>query len=47
MGSGPDHFLSQGNILWRFNQELESNSALAADNSRKLPVYLVIFGLAQ
>ncbi|RSH92638.1 hypothetical protein EHS25_008083 [Saitozyma podzolica] len=36
----------EGNILWRFNQELESNSALAADNSRKLPVYLVIFGLA-
>lgn len=40
---------SQSNILWRFNREIDStNSAtVEAGNNRRLPIYLVIFGLAQ
>lgn len=38
----------EGNILWRFNAEVDSGSAsyLRVENSRRLPVYLVIYGLA-
>ncbi|EIW72740.1 hypothetical protein TREMEDRAFT_16349, partial [Tremella mesenterica DSM 1558] len=38
----------EGNILWRFNQEAQSSnvSLLILENKRRLPVYLVIFGLA-
>jgi len=38
----------QGNILWRFNLEVKSSNSteLELENKRRLPVYLVIFGLA-
>ena len=38
----------EGNILWRFNAEVKSSSSteLELENKRRLPVYLVIYGLA-
>ena len=40
--------LSQGNILWRFNVEVSSSDSteLELENKRRLPIYLIIFGLA-
>jgi len=39
----------QGNILWRFNAEIDANDAtdLNFERKRRLPIYLVIYGLAQ
>jgi hypothetical protein len=39
----------KANILWRFNHAVKSDqsSALIWQNKRRLPVYLIIFGLAQ
>ena len=41
--------LRKANILWRFNHAVKSDqsSALIWQNKRRLPVYLIIFGLAQ
>ncbi|WWC68483.1 uncharacterized protein I206_102412 [Kwoniella pini CBS 10737] len=38
----------EGNILYRFRQEVESTSStdLEWENRRRLPIYLIIFGLA-
>lgn len=46
MGSDNIH---QSNILYRFNQEVRSSDSteLELENKRRLPIYLIIFGLAQ
>ncbi|WWC88028.1 uncharacterized protein L201_002931 [Kwoniella dendrophila CBS 6074] len=38
----------EGNILYRFNEEVESSDStdLEWENRRRLPIYLIIFGLA-
>lgn len=38
----------QSNILWRFNLEVASSDStpLVLENKRRLPIYLIIFGLA-
>ncbi|OXC70921.1 hypothetical protein AYX13_00338 [Cryptococcus neoformans] len=38
----------EGNILYRFNEEVKSNSSteVELENKRRLPIYLIIFGLA-
>ncbi|WVO19665.1 uncharacterized protein IAS62_000955 [Cryptococcus decagattii] len=38
----------EGNILYRFNEEVKSNNSteVELENKRRLPVYLIIFGLA-
>ncbi|WVW80299.1 hypothetical protein I302_102277 [Kwoniella bestiolae CBS 10118] len=38
----------EGNILYRFNEEVESTTStdLEWENRRRLPIYLIIFGLA-
>ncbi|KAL7423792.1 hypothetical protein Q5752_001376 [Cryptotrichosporon argae] len=38
----------EGNILWRFRQEIKSGDStqLELENKRRLPVYLCVFGLA-
>ncbi|CAD6585312.1 MAG: Polypeptide release factor (eRF1) in translation termination [Tremellales sp. Tagirdzhanova-0007] len=38
----------EGNILWRFNVEVTSSNSteLELENKRRLPIYLIIFGLA-
>ncbi|WVQ85577.1 hypothetical protein IAT38_007743 [Cryptococcus sp. DSM 104549] len=38
----------EGNILYRFNEEVKSTSStdLEVENKRRLPIYLIIFGLA-
>lgn len=38
----------EGNILWRFNVEVSSSDSteLELENKRRLPIYLIIFGLA-
>lgn len=40
---------SQANILWRFNQEVNSTNStdIMLENKRRLPIFLIIFGLAQ
>jgi hypothetical protein len=40
---------TQANILWRFNNEVKSDDSteIIMENRRRLPVYIITFGLAQ
>jgi hypothetical protein len=44
-----DADFNQANILWRFNTEVKSASSTPSmlENKRRLPIFLIIFGLAQ